>query len=182
MKLRGTRYEFGNENGWLVMKSINDQHHHLQIRLMNIIDESSPLQQFFRSGQSQPSHGRHPNHVPTLHPLTSSLIPLVIVIILFWMVTVSAACGEEGLSANEGSETLEIDKRSTGHRCGTDDHRSMCERCTKATRSTIVFVQCCSGQSEETERYCSDLLGPDRGRTRRALRLPTVWIRLLKRR
>lgn len=179
MKLKGIRNECSERSGWLMSRFIDD---HL-ISLMNSIDEY-PLHYFFKSGQSQTSHGQHPHHVSSFHhPLTTSIITLVIVITLFWMMTISSACSEDAMNSNDGTETMDVQKRSsrnTGNGCDDIGYRDMCERCTKVTRSTPIFVGCCH-EEPETKNYCMDLLGLKSGRARRDLRLPSVWIRILRR-
>lgn len=171
MKLKGIRNDCIERNGWLVSKLVDDH----QIRLMDIIDESSLSHHLFKKSQSQANHGQHYHHSPlSFHPLTTSIITLIIVFTLFWMMTISSACSEDG------TESLEIQKRSTRGRCVDEGYKDMCERCSKVTRSTVIFVGCCK-EEPDTKNYCMDLLGLDRGRARRDLRLPAVWIRILRR-
>ena len=163
------------------MKSIDDH----RIKLMTFLDDTATSQahhqhhHFMKNGQSQqPGHGQHFHPILMLHPLTSSLITLVIVVTLFWMMVVSSACSENGLS--------ELHKRSSGRGSCPVAFHSMCESCAKVTRSTVVYYKCCKDHLPTVE-YCIELLGlgaANQQRSRRDLRpaLPAIWIRLLKRR
>lgn len=180
MKLKGIRNEECREgNEWAMKKLVYDHHH--QMRLMDIIDESS-FHHFLKSGQPLTSHGQHSHHSHLFHhPLTTSIITLVIIVTLFLMMSISSACNEDAMSGSDGSDSLRVQKRSTIRGCGDEGHKDMCERCSKVTRSTVIFVGCCE-KEPETKNYCMDLLGiRDQGRARRDLRLPAVWIRVLRR-